>query len=602
MQHTAFSRIVAAALAMLCFSVPQGARAQYAPALTDQPPHSIIGIRFRFAADGSIRGGFGLSDDNRLLFGTEAGSIYALDAGDGRELWRHALGSPVLSTPALLAGRAYFTTWDNALHAIDTASGRELWRLDLGRTLGSNDYWEYYVSSPIIVGGRLYVASGSGRVFAIEPSSGKIAWSADLGTRIRTTPLVLPDKVIVGTMSGHVTALGRADGHRLWSFATQGAAQDFAFKHNDTRSVVTQPILVGQTVIAGGRDGNIYGIDANSGAERWHETHDGGSWILGFAADPTIFYSASGSAFIMQAADARTGKELWRAAAGSALFGGVAKAGDVLVSNASQGNLFAFDTSGKELWRLRLPDMSFASPLVAAGAVFTGADDGSVIAVNTSTAAPAPFDRYIYTYTNEPDAGFFWFKPEVVAALKGQLDAAGYTTAGNEELAGLLAKPIGDHGRKIIVLGDTRVPDTMDAALLRKFVDGGGILVFVGPDPLAFKFDASGAPVAQDEEGAAAALGLTAADIERDNGYNVSTYLPQARSFGLTGSFIANRWTPGDKISVPLALDRSGMATAWVKRFGNGGLIISLPVGRNRPEDLTPVINAIGLIAASAER
>jgi eukaryotic-like serine/threonine-protein kinase len=594
-------RALSAALAALFLTAPVAAPAQLALSLTDQPPRSISGIRFRFIADSAVRGGLGL-DDNRLLFGTEGGSFYAIDARDGRELWRQAAGSPVLSTPAVLGSRAYFTTWDNALHAIDVASGRELWRADLGPTLGTNDYWEYYVSSPVIVDDRLYVGSGSGRVFALDPESGRIAWSADLRARVRTTPLVVPGKVIVGTMGGHVIALDSRDGHQLWKFASEGAAHDFAFKHNDTRSIVTPPILVGQTVIAGGRDGNIYGIDLATGTGRWKETHDGGSWILGLAADPTVFYSGSGSAFIMQAADVATGKELWRSPTGSALFGGVAKAADVLVSNASLGNLFAFDTKGKELWRLRLPDMSFASPLVAPGAIYTGADDGSVIAVDTNTSPGVPHDRYVYTFTNQPEAGSFWFRPEVVAALKGQFDAAGYTAAGNADLAGLLSAPVGDKGRKIVVIGDTRLPDNVDAPLLRKFVDGGGILVLVGPNPLAFKFDESGAPVAQDEEGAAAALGLAAADIERDNGYNVSTYVPQARPYGLAGTFVANRWTPADKVSVPLALDRSGMATAWIKRFANGGLIIALPVARNRPEDLTPVINAIGLIAGSAER
>ena len=74
-------------------------------------------------------------------------------------------------------------------------------------------------------------------------------------------------------------------GRQRWRFATVGAAHDFAFKNNDTRSVVTEPVVVGGIVIAGSRDGNIYGIDLRSGKERWHETHDGGSWILGLEAD-----------------------------------------------------------------------------------------------------------------------------------------------------------------------------------------------------------------------------------------------------------------------------------------------------------------------------
>jgi outer membrane protein assembly factor BamB len=596
-----FWRLAVSAIALLLFAAPAGSIAQRASALTDQPPRSITGIRFRVHVDGPVRGGFALAG-NRLLFGTERGSAYAIDARDGRVLWRGSFGSPVLSTPALMANRAFFTTWDNALHAVDVASGKQLWRADLGKTLGPNDYWEYYVSSPIASGGRLYVGSGSGRVFAVDPARGSAIWSADVGARVRTTPLVLADKVIVGTMGGHAVALDRRDGRRLWTFATEGAAHDFAFKHNDTRSVVTQPILVGRTVVVGGRDGNVYGVDALSGAKQWEETHDGGSWILGLESDPHVVYSASGSAFIIQAADAATGKELWRTTTGAAMFGGLAKAGDVLVSNGSYGMLYGLSTAGKELWRLPLPAMSYASPLVAPGVVFTGADDGSVIAADTNTAAPVPLDRYVYSYTNQPDVGFFWFKPEVVATMKGEFEAAGFSAVGNAELGPLLGKPIGEHGRKIIVIADTRLPDEVDGALVRRFLDGGGILVMVGANPLAFSFDATGAPVDQQEAKAAASLALPPPDIERDNGYNVSVYGPRAHTWGLSGPLIANRFVRADKVSLPLALDRTGMAAAWINKYRDGGLLISLPVARFRPEDLTPLIEAVNLIAASAAK
>ncbi|HUP67755.1 MAG TPA: PQQ-binding-like beta-propeller repeat protein, partial [Sphingomicrobium sp.] len=53
--------------------------AQRAVSTTVESPRSLTGIRFRFQADGPVRGGFGLVS-GRLLFGTETGTIYALDA------------------------------------------------------------------------------------------------------------------------------------------------------------------------------------------------------------------------------------------------------------------------------------------------------------------------------------------------------------------------------------------------------------------------------------------------------------------------------------------------------------------------------------------
>ena len=190
------------------------AQAQNAISTTAESPRSLAGIRFRYQADGPVRGGFGLAK-GRLLFGTEAGTIYALDSSERPRIWRRGVGSPVLSTPAIVGSRAYFTTWDNALHALDLATGREAWRRDLGRTLGAGDYWEYYVSSPVVAGGRLYVGSASGRLFAIDPASGKVAWSSDVGGRVRSTPTLTANAIIVGTNAGQVVAVDRASGRRL---------------------------------------------------------------------------------------------------------------------------------------------------------------------------------------------------------------------------------------------------------------------------------------------------------------------------------------------------------------------------------------------------
>ena len=590
-----FWRALAAALfAALSTSV---VHAQYAVSSTTRSARSLTGVAFRFVADGPVRGGFAIAD-GRLLFGSESGTIYAIDQKTGQLRWRKPVGSPVLSTPAILGRAAYFTTWDNHLHAIDVASGHERWSRDLGRTRGPNDYWEYYVSSPRIAEGRLYVGSGSGSFYAIDPTSGRVVWGFDAGERIRTTPALTADLEIIGTMAGQVIAVDRA-GRERWRFATVGAAHDFSVKNNDTRSVVTMPLVDGDTVIAGGRDGNIYGIDLQSGRERWHETHDGGSWILGFAADKSRFYSGSGSAFIMQAADPRTGKEIWRVPTGTAMFGDIAKVGDVLVSNGQNGFVAGYDTNtGKQQWRFGFADRAYASPLAAPGIIYTGADDGSIYALQTSDASPAEFDRAIYTYTNEPAASAFWFKPQAKSAIVGAFGDAGYASLGNADLPAALASPITKNGRRIIVIADSRLPDAVDAKQLRSFLNGGGTFVLLGVNPLDYTFGADGAPTGFDSERTKATFGLDPADKERDYGYNVSTFSSAGERLGLFGHFVASGWAYPAQVTTVLARDRSGNATAWMKRFDNGGALIQLPIERLRASNVSNYVNAVELAAA----
>lgn len=576
------------------------ARAQHAVSLTSEPPNSLTGVRFHFQADGPVRGGFA-RQDGKLLFGTERGTIYALDGVTGGLRWRRSLGSPVLSTPAISGRTVYFTTWDNALHAADAATGQERWRKDLGRTLGTGDYWEYYVSSPQISGGRLYVGSASGRLFAIEPVSGRTLWSFDAGARIRTTPTLAGDLVIIGTMGGEVLAIDRS-GRLQWRFRTVGAGQDFAFKTNDTRSVVTQPVVTGNTVIAGGRDGNIYGIDLATGKARWNATQDGGSWILGLAADQSKVYVGGGSAFVMQGLDTATGKEIWRTPTANAMFGGIAKAGNVLVSNGINGMIAGFDTAtGARQWRFAMPATTFASPLIADGVIYTGADDGSVFALDTSGKPSLGLNRLVYGFTDEPVKSKFWFKPDVLAAIQGGLAVAGFDKLGSADLAKALAEPITPNGRKLIVLADARLPGDVDGGQLRSFLEGGGVLVLLGVDPLVYGFDADGTPATIDEDKAKAAFGIDPPNKQIDFGNNVSWFTTAGRRLGLEGYFVALGWAEPSQVSTVLATDRSGKATAWIKRFDKGGMLIQLPLPRSHPTDLSRIANAVDLAASTQQ-
>jgi hypothetical protein len=157
---------------------------------------------------------------------------------------------------------------------------------------------------------------------------------------------------------------------------------------------------------------------------------------------------------------------------------------------------------------------------------------------------------------------------------------------------------MGSKGRKIVVLADTRLPDGFDGAKLRSFLDRGGILALIGPDPLIYGFDANGELASIDAVKEKAAFGLDPPAKERDYGYNVSRFTLAARPLGLTGSMVTVGWAEPKEVSVPLALDRSGMATAWLKSFANDGLLINLPLPRNRMADVSTIIDAIELAAS----
>ena len=82
--------------------------------------------------------------------------------------------------------------------------------------------------------------------------------------------------------------------------------------------------------------------------------------------------------------DATSGREQWRASAGSPLAAGVGLDGNTAAVITRSNDLVAF-VSGKEVWRQKLPALSYTPPLVAGARVFVLGGDRSVSAFDGGT-------------------------------------------------------------------------------------------------------------------------------------------------------------------------------------------------------------------------
>lgn len=130
--------------------------------------------------DGSLVGTFSDGEEDRIL---------ALDAADGRELWRASFGPTFrgqqgsedgpTATPCVRDGIVFAPGPRGVLLALDLASGRELWSLDLAETFGARFMAYGFGASPLAVGDVIYqpfgTRSGVAGV-ALEPSTGELRW------------------------------------------------------------------------------------------------------------------------------------------------------------------------------------------------------------------------------------------------------------------------------------------------------------------------------------------------------------------------------------------------------------------------------------------
>jgi alcohol dehydrogenase (cytochrome c) len=117
-----------------------------------------------------------------VMYATNANSVYAIDASNGRLIWRHldtkAELQKVNRGAAILGDRVFFTTSDNYLTALDRQTGAVIFSkkfADIGKNTASS-------AAPFIAGGKVIVGSSGGDsgmrgfVAALSAETGEQVW------------------------------------------------------------------------------------------------------------------------------------------------------------------------------------------------------------------------------------------------------------------------------------------------------------------------------------------------------------------------------------------------------------------------------------------
>ena len=120
--------------------------------------------------------------------------------------------------------------------------------------------------APTVVDGRLYAASVDGTIEAIDAASGRTLWQKHLGDRhgwlwkrgdntLRWSggPAVLGDLLVVGGLDGNVYALSSQDGSERWHVTVSS-------------EVITRPAISEQIVVVRTIDGRLTGLDTKDGS------------------------------------------------------------------------------------------------------------------------------------------------------------------------------------------------------------------------------------------------------------------------------------------------------------------------------------------------
>ena len=314
--------------------------------------------------------------------------------------WKFHTGGPVISSPAVVNGVAYVGSRDGNLYAVDAGSGASKWKF---ATKG------WVVSSPAVVAGLVYFLSYDSTFYAVNANTGELKWKFATGGERRyagthlhhlepaaetmpdpwdfylSSPAVWNGAVYFGSSDGNVYSLEAASGALKWKFHTGDV-------------VHSSPAIADGVLYVGSWDTYLYALDAASGAEKWRfktgedpDIHNHvGIQASPAVADGIVFFGSRDS--FAYGVDAATGKQLWKFSTNGSWVNNSMVVHDekAYFGTSIPGFMHAVEAkTGKVVFDLPTGTPVFASMALADDTLYMGNFGGKLTAIDLKTQKPA---------------------------------------------------------------------------------------------------------------------------------------------------------------------------------------------------------------------
>nr|WP_283254906.1 PQQ-binding-like beta-propeller repeat protein [Marivita sp. GX14005] len=325
--------------------------------------------------------------DGRVFTIDSAGRVSATSTG-GAALWSYSLvplrddaSQAFAGGLAHSDGRLFVTSGFGTLTALDAATGGEIWTQKLGETA---------TGAPTVFGDLVYLVAGDSTAWAVEQSDGRIRWQSDgLGDVNNVAgaapPAVTNKHVVFSYGSGAVEGAFRQGGLRLWSADIVGGRKGFAISLID--DITGYPVIDGDRVYVGNHSGRLVALNVNSGERLWTAKH--GALDAVWPAGNSVYFVSDLNKLVRL--DAQDGSQIWsvdlpgyvpvrkpqKGRDAAFVNHGPILAGGRLIVASSDGLLRAFDpASGALVGQTEIPGGATTRPIVANGTLYVVSKSG----------------------------------------------------------------------------------------------------------------------------------------------------------------------------------------------------------------------------------
>ena len=324
------------------------------------------------------------------------GLVYTLDAEarvtatslSGAKVWDRDLlplrgdgGQGTGGGLAVADGRLFVALGFGSLVALDATSGQEIWNQTLEGTASG---------APTVSGGIVYLPVGDDRGWALSADTGRRLWTLFASPDVNNAfgapePAVSGDLAVFAFGSGEVQAVFRRGGLRRWEASVAGVRPGTAL--GAVGDVTGAPMIVGNTVYVGNQSGRTVALDLNTGARRWTANEGaigrivpaGGSVFIVSDLNDLIRLDASDGSTIWSVDLPRFTKDRPRKRAAVFAHHGPVLAGGALHLASDDGFIRSFDpVSGALRGTVEIPGGATSEPVVAGGVMYVVSTKGKL--------------------------------------------------------------------------------------------------------------------------------------------------------------------------------------------------------------------------------
>jgi Ca-activated chloride channel family protein len=363
------------------------------------------------AVDGSVAWQYQTSDDgptaavvadDYVVFNTESCELEVLTV-EGTPVWKHWLGDPLMSMPAVAEGRVYMAYPDSKgdhrhyLACFDLRSGQEYWRQPIEGEV---------ITAPVLADGHIHFATLGGTLYRVRADDGQVDWKEPRNAT--SSPVIWEGECYFSQREERPLGDSAHGGVYQTEHLSARKLKEAAYRHYAATSrkadyldhlkrirgspryaaSAAKDAAVGFGYAKG--DGKLEQAMANLGSAHVH-----GIWAYQ-GSKPFVsrahLYAAHGDA--VSSADPRSEEVFWKTTVGQASGGDEELLDSPLTPPAiTNGKLFFGSVhgmvhclsaaTGTELWSVPVGEPVVFQPAVACGRVYVGTDSGSLICLET---------------------------------------------------------------------------------------------------------------------------------------------------------------------------------------------------------------------------